>query len=98
VVVLLAKDEVADLVYIFPRARRTERRGSNREDTHVKTQLAKMLDMIIDAVTKTVVALLPHLLGAYTEWVDVGKSGPSPLTSLTESSSLNILDLVQKKA
>jgi hypothetical protein len=45
-----------------------------------------MPEMINDAVTKTVVALLPHLLTAYMEWVDGGKIGPSPLTSFTESS------------
>jgi hypothetical protein len=57
-----------------------------------------MPEMINDAVTKTVVALLPHLLTAYTECVDGGKIGPSPLASFIDSSSLNILDLVQKNA
>jgi hypothetical protein len=64
----------------------------------VKTQLAKMPEMVNDVATKTVVALLPHLLTAYMEWVDGGKIGPSPLTSFTESSSLNISYLVQKNA
>jgi hypothetical protein len=54
--------------------------------------------MINDAVTKTVMALLPHLLTAYIEWVDRGKIGPSLLVSFTESSSLNISDLDQKNA
>jgi hypothetical protein len=55
-----------------------------------------MPEMINDVVTKTVVALLPHLLTAYTEWVDGGKIGPSLLASFTESSSLNISDLVER--
>jgi hypothetical protein len=36
-----------------------------------------MPDMINDAVSKTIVALLPHLLGTYMEWVDGGKIGLS---------------------
>jgi hypothetical protein len=82
----------------FPESKEDRAKRKQQEDTDVKSQLAKMPEMINDTVTKTVVALLPHLLTAYTEWVDGGKIGPSPLASFTESSSLNISDLVQKNA
>jgi hypothetical protein len=82
----------------FPESKEDRAKRKHQEDTDVKSQLAKMPEMINDAVTKTIVALLPHLLTAYTEWVDGGKIGPSPLASFTESSSLNISDLVQKNA
>jgi hypothetical protein len=82
----------------FPKSKEDRAKRKKQEGTNVKTRLAKMPDIINNVVTKTVMALLPHLITAYMKWVDTGKIGPSPLTSLTKSNSLNILELVQKNA
>jgi hypothetical protein len=70
----------------FPDSKEDRAKRKQQEDTDVKTQLAKMPEMVNDEVKKTIMALLPHLLTAYTEWVGEGKIGPSPLASFTESS------------
>jgi hypothetical protein len=82
----------------FPKSKEDRAKRKKQERTNVKTQLGKMPDIINDVVTKTVVALLLHLITAYMKWVDRGKIGPSPLTSLIDSNSLNISKLVQKNA
>jgi hypothetical protein len=59
----------------FPESKEDRAKRKQQEDTDVKTQLAKMLEIINYAVTKIVMALLPHLLTATWNGLTEAKSG-----------------------